>query len=58
MNDLLWLANQPLRGNVVGIPTSQNPDTPEGLEGRLSVKIHIIPIELPYSNKLKLRKHR
>jgi hypothetical protein len=29
------IVNHPLRGNVVGIPTSQNPDTPEGLESRL-----------------------
>jgi hypothetical protein len=35
MNDLLRLVNHPLRGNVVGIPASQNPNTPEGLESRL-----------------------
>jgi hypothetical protein len=57
MNDLLWLVNHPLWGNVVGIPTSQNPDTPEGLEGWLSVGIHRIPVELPHSTKLELKKH-
>jgi hypothetical protein len=54
MNDLLWLANHPFWGNVVGIPTSQNPDTPEGLESRLSVRIHKIPAELPHSTELEL----
>jgi hypothetical protein len=39
----------------MGIPTSQNPDTPEGLEQRLSVRIHRIPAELPHSSKLELR---
>jgi hypothetical protein len=42
----------------VGIPTSRNPDTPEGLESRLSIRIHRIPVELPYSNELELRKLR
>jgi hypothetical protein len=56
MNDLLWLANHPLRGNVVGIPTSWDPDTPEGLESLLSVRIHRIPAELPHSTKLELEK--
>jgi hypothetical protein len=58
MNDLLWLANHPFRGNVVGIPTSRDPDTPEGLESRLSVGIHRIPVELPQSTELELRKLR
>jgi hypothetical protein len=39
----------------VGIMTSQNPDTPEGLEQRLSVGIHRIPAELLHSSKLELR---
>jgi hypothetical protein len=30
----------------VGIPISQNPKTPEGLENRPSVGIHRIPAEL------------
>jgi hypothetical protein len=54
MNDLLWLANHPLWGNVVGILTRQNPDTPEGLESRLSVRIHRILVELPHSTELEL----
>jgi hypothetical protein len=56
MNDLLWLVNHTLWGNVAGIPTSQNPDTPEGLESRFSVGIHRISAELPHSTKLELRK--
>jgi hypothetical protein len=40
----------------VGIPTSQNPDTPEGLEKRLSVRIHRIPTELLHLTELELRK--
>jgi hypothetical protein len=32
--------------------TSQNPDTPEGLESRLYVRIHRILAELPHSTKL------
>jgi hypothetical protein len=39
----------------VGILTSQNPDTPEGLEERLSIEIHRIPAELPHSSKLEPR---
>jgi hypothetical protein len=42
----------------VGIPTSQGPDTPEGLESRLYVRIHRIQAELPHSTKLELRKLR
>jgi hypothetical protein len=38
----------------MGIPTSRNPDTPEGLEGRLSVGIRRIPVELPHSTEPKL----
>jgi hypothetical protein len=59
MNGLLWLVNHPLRGNVMGILTSQNPDTPEGLESGLSVEIRRIPAKLPHSTELELRKlHR
>jgi hypothetical protein len=39
----------------VGIPTSQNPDTPERLEQRLSIRIHRILAELPHSSKLEPR---
>jgi hypothetical protein len=43
----------------MGIPTSQNPDTPEGLESWLSVRIRRIPAELPHSIELELGKpHR
>jgi hypothetical protein len=48
MNDLLWLVNHSLRGNLMGISTSQNPDTPEGLESRFSVRICRILAELPH----------
>jgi hypothetical protein len=58
MNDLLWLANQTLQGNVVRIPTSWDPDTPEGLKSRLSVRIRRTPVELPHLTELELRKHR
>jgi hypothetical protein len=56
MNDLLLLVNHPLRGNVTDILTSQNPDTPEGLENQFSIGIHKILIELPRSTELELRK--
>jgi hypothetical protein len=56
MNDLLWLVNHPLWGNVVGIPTSQNPDTPEGLESQLSVRIHRIPSEFLHLTELEFGK--
>jgi hypothetical protein len=39
----------------MGIPTSQNPDTPEGVEQRLSIRIHRISAELPHSSKLEPR---
>jgi hypothetical protein len=39
----------------MGIPTSRNPDTPEGLEQRHFARIHRIPAELPHSRKLELR---
>jgi hypothetical protein len=39
----------------VGILTSWNPDTPEGLKQRLSVRIHRIPTELSHSSKLEPR---
>jgi hypothetical protein len=43
----------------MGIPTSQDPHTPEGLESWLSVRIHRISTELPHSTKLELGKlHR
>jgi hypothetical protein len=43
----------------MGIPIRQNPDTPEGLESPLSVRICRIPAELPHSTKLELGKlHR
>jgi hypothetical protein len=54
MNDLLWLVNHPLWGNVMGIPTSWNPDTPEGVDSQLSVGIHRILVELPHSTELEL----
>jgi hypothetical protein len=38
----------------VGIPTSQNPDTPEGLKSQLFVGIRRIPAELQHSIKLEL----
>jgi hypothetical protein len=58
MNDLLWLANRPLWGNAIGIPTSRNPDTLEGLESQLSVRIHRILVELLHSTEVELRKLR
>jgi hypothetical protein len=58
MNDLLSLVNHPLRGNVAGILTSQNPDTAEGLKSQLSIGIHRIMTELPHSTKPELGKHR
>jgi hypothetical protein len=59
MNDLLRLVNHPVQGNVVGIPTSQNPDTPEGLESQLSVGICRILVVLPHSTEPELKKlHR
>jgi hypothetical protein len=43
----------------VSIPTSRNPDTPEGLESWLSVRIRKILVELPHSTELELGKlHR
>jgi hypothetical protein len=39
----------------MGIPTSRNPDTPEGLEQRHFARIHRIQAELPHSRKLELR---
>jgi hypothetical protein len=41
------------RGNVAGLWTSRNLNTPEGLEGRLSIRIHIILAELPHSTELE-----
>jgi hypothetical protein len=42
----------------VGIPTSWDPGTPEGLESQLSIRIHKIPVELLHSTELELRKLR
>jgi hypothetical protein len=56
MNDLLWLLNHPLRGNVASLPTSRNPDTQEGLESQLSIGIHRIPTKLLHSIELELGK--
>jgi hypothetical protein len=42
----------------MGIPTSQNPDTLEGLENWLSVGIRKILAELPHSTEPELRKLR
>jgi hypothetical protein len=43
----------------MGIPTSRDPNTPEGLESRLSIEIHRILAELLHSTELELRKlHR
>jgi hypothetical protein len=43
----------------MGIPTSWDPDTLEGLESRLSIGIHRILVELPHSTELELEKlHR
>jgi hypothetical protein len=50
------IGKSPLQGNVVGIPTSQSSDTPEGLESQLSVRIRRIPAELPHSTELELGK--
>jgi hypothetical protein len=40
----------------MGIPTSQNPNTPEKLESWPTVGIHRILAELPHSTELELRK--
>jgi hypothetical protein len=42
--------------NVVGIPTTQNPDTLEGLNSRFSIGIHIILAKLPHLTELELGK--
>jgi hypothetical protein len=41
----------------MGIPTSWNPDTPEGLESWLSVGIRRISAELPHSTELEHGNH-
>jgi hypothetical protein len=41
----------------MGVPTRQNPDTPEGLEGRLSIRICRILVELPHLTELEFEKH-
>jgi hypothetical protein len=40
----------------MGIPTGRNPDTPEGLENQLSVRIHRILIVLLHSTEPELGK--
>jgi hypothetical protein len=40
----------------VGVLTTQNPDTPEGLESWLCVRIHRIRAKLPHSTELELGK--
>jgi hypothetical protein len=40
----------------MGIPTSWDPDTPEGLKSWLSVGLRRIPAELLHSIELELRK--
>jgi hypothetical protein len=40
----------------MGVLTSRNPDTPEGLESRLSNRICRIPAELPHSIEQELGK--
>jgi hypothetical protein len=50
------LLNRSLRGNVAGLRTSRNPDITEGLESRLSVRIHRILAELPHLTELELGK--
>jgi hypothetical protein len=40
----------------MGIPTSQNPDTPERLKSQLSIEIRRILTELLHSTELELRK--
>jgi hypothetical protein len=41
---------------MIGKSCTNNPDTPEGFESRLSIGIHQIPAELPHLAKLELRK--
>jgi hypothetical protein len=50
------IGNRPLRGNVVGLLTRWNPDTPEGLKSQLSVGIHRILAKLMHSTELELGK--
>jgi hypothetical protein len=58
MNDLLWLVNHPLQGNVAGISTSWNLDTLKGLESWLFVEIRRILTELLHLTELELGKLR
>jgi hypothetical protein len=39
---------------LLSLLTSQNPNTLGGLESRISVRIHRIPVELPHSVELEL----
>jgi hypothetical protein len=52
MNDLILLANHQVWDNIIGIPTSQDPNTLEGLKSRLSIRIRRIPAELLHSIEL------
>jgi hypothetical protein len=40
----------------VGTPTSQNPNTLEGLQSQLSIGIHRIPVQLLHPTELELGK--
>jgi hypothetical protein len=40
----------------MGIQTSQDPDTPKGLESQLSIRIRRILTEVPHSTEVELRK--
>jgi hypothetical protein len=42
----------------MGIPTSRDPNTPEGLKSHLFIGIHRIPAELLHLTKLELEKLR
>jgi hypothetical protein len=48
------VANYPLRGNVIGILTIRDSNTPEELKSLLSVRIRRTPVELPHSTELEL----
>jgi hypothetical protein len=53
------IAKSPTPRSYRGYPTSQNPDTLEGLKSRLCVGIRRIPAELQHSTELELEKpHR
>jgi hypothetical protein len=53
------IGKSPTLSKCHGYPDNRNPDTPEGLESRLSIGIHRIPVELSHSIELELKKlHR